>query len=184
MASKKLANRYTAITILLAVVLALSLSTVLLQKAVAPNTRYVTVSGFAFSPQTILIQHGDTIAWNNNDPVIHTLWFVRISDGSTYLLSDPILPGETWSHTFTEKLNLQYYSFGRLWITGFIEVLWKGDVNKDDVVDGQDIVIIIDAIPSYPGHGLWNPYADINGDNVVDGQDAVICIDLIPTIYP
>jgi parallel beta-helix repeat protein len=67
---------------------------------------------------------------------------------------------------------------------GMVEVLWKGDVNKDDVVDGQDAVIIIDAIPSYPGHPNWNPYADINGDDVVDGQDAVICIDLIPKVYP
>jgi len=85
-------------------------------------THNVTIFNLAFNPQNLTIDVGDTISWQNNDPLIYTLWFTKVSDGSTYLLSDPILPGNTWSWTFNEPVTLQYYSFERLWITGFINV--------------------------------------------------------------
>ena len=88
----------------------------------SPDTFDVTISGFAFDPKSITILKGDTVVWTNNDPVIHTLWFVDTTDQSTYLLSTPILPGQSWSHTFAETIRLQYYSFKYLWITGFITV--------------------------------------------------------------
>jgi hypothetical protein len=81
----------------------------------------VKIASFAFVPQNLTISAGDTVKWNNTDPVIHTLWFTFISNGSTYLLSDPIPPNTVWSHTFTTAPELQYYSFDKLWITGFIK---------------------------------------------------------------
>ncbi len=87
-----------------------------------PDATNVTISGFAFNPKTIAILNGDTVVWTNNDSVIHTLWFVYVTDQSTYLLSPPIMPGEEWSHNFTATTTFQYYSFDRLWITGFITV--------------------------------------------------------------
>ncbi len=87
-----------------------------------PDVINVTISGFAFNPQNLTILRGDTVVWNNTDPVIHTLWFVNLTDGSTYLLSAPINPGATWSHTFNDEVNLLYYSFRRFWTTGFITV--------------------------------------------------------------
>jgi hypothetical protein len=80
----------------------------------------VNISGFTFIPQNLTINVGDTVVWNNTDPVIHSLWFVFVANGSTYLLSDPILPHTTWNTTFSHGEALQYYSFDMLWISGFI----------------------------------------------------------------
>jgi PKD repeat protein len=59
---------------------------------------------------------------------------------------------------------------------GTVKIVMIGDVNADGVVDGQDVVIIIEAIPSYPGHPWWNPQADLDNDGVVDGADVVITL--------
>lgn len=80
----------------------------------------VIILDFAFTPQNLTIDSGDTVTWQNNDLLIYTLWFTRMSDSSNYLLSPPILPGESWSCTFNETVSLQYFSLERLWITGFI----------------------------------------------------------------
>jgi len=98
------------------------LSTLLIREATAQTTHEVKIIDFAFVPQSLTINPGDTVMWNNTDPVIHTLWFVYVSNGSTYLLSDPIPPDTTWTHTFNDAVELQYYDFDRLWITGFITV--------------------------------------------------------------
>jgi len=110
----------TIIAILLAVNLLLTV--LLIREATAPTTHEVKITGFAFVPQNLTINPGDSVTWNNTDPVIHTLWFVFVSNGSTYLLSDPIPPDTTWTHTFNDAVELQYYSFERLWITGLITV--------------------------------------------------------------
>jgi len=102
---------------------------IFIEPARAQQTVDVTISNLAFNPQNITIRVGSAITWTNNDSVIHTLWFVKPEDGTTYTiagedgLSDPILPGNSWSQTFNEVVTLQYYSFGRLWITGFIRVV-------------------------------------------------------------
>ncbi len=124
MSSAKLPHKkYIVIAaIAFSLVVSLPLSALLIPKAVAQTTHEVKISGFAFIPQNLTISPGDTIKWNNTDPVIHTLWFVYVSNGSTHLLSDPIAPSATWTHTFNDPVELQYYSFDRLWITGFINV--------------------------------------------------------------
>jgi len=94
----------------------------------AQQTHDVIIQDFAFQPQILTIQPGDTVKWSNNDPVIYTLWFVYAENHTTYKkagnegLSEPILPGETWSWVFDETVKLQYYSFERLWITGNVTV--------------------------------------------------------------
>jgi len=98
------------------------LSALLIREAAAQTTHEVKITDFAFVPQNLTINPGDTVLWNNTDPVIHTLWFVYVANGSTYLLSDPIPPDATWTHTFNDAVELQYYSFDKLWITGFINV--------------------------------------------------------------
>ena len=93
-----------------------------IQPANAEQTHHVTIQDFTFHPQSLNVLVGDKIVWTNNDPVIYTLWFVNASDQTTHLLSDPIPPEESWSWVFDEVAELQYYSFERLWITGFITV--------------------------------------------------------------
>jgi len=95
-------------------------SRIKLPQAFVQKTFNVTISDFAFDPQNLTIRKGDAINWTNNDQVIHTLWFTRITDQSTYELSMPILPSDSWAHTFNETGVLRYYSFEHLWVTGFI----------------------------------------------------------------
>jgi hypothetical protein len=88
----------------------------------------VNIQNFAFNPQTVTIHTGDSVTWTNNDPVIYTLWFKNASDGSTYLLSPPINPGTTWTHVFPDKIQLNYYDFDRLQITGQLIMATVGGV--------------------------------------------------------
>jgi plastocyanin len=104
---------------------------------VAALTHEVRIQGFAFVPQNVTIAPGDTILWNNTDPVLNTLWFVHVGNSSTYLLSDPIAPGSTWTHTFNDEVELQYYSFDKLWMTGFITVQLVHDVAVTDVTTSK-----------------------------------------------
>jgi hypothetical protein len=49
-----------------------------------------------------------------------------------------------------------------------------GDVDLDYVVDGEDVIIVSNALWSYPGDPTYNPYADVNCDGSVDGGDRMI----------
>jgi len=128
MNSPKLTRRKSLIATAIAIFLVLTISHSLPYPANAQPTHNVIIQDFAFDPQILIIQAGDTVTWSNNDPVIYTLWFVYAENQTTYKkvgsegLSEPILPGETWSWTFDEIVKLQYYSFERLWITGNITV--------------------------------------------------------------
>jgi plastocyanin len=102
--------------------LTVTMTNSLIHQTNASTTHNVIISNLAFNPQNLTIGIGDTVSWLNNDPLIYTLWFTNASDGSTYLLSIPILPGESWACAFNESMTLQYYSFERLWITGFINI--------------------------------------------------------------
>jgi hypothetical protein len=49
-----------------------------------------------------------------------------------------------------------------------------GDVNCDGKVDIKDLVRVINAFGSYPGHPKWDSQADLNEDRKVDIKDLVI----------
>ena len=118
----RLASRLSVATILLLSVL--SMPSMLIHSVRAnPDVVNVSISGFAFNPQNLTILRGDTVVWNNTDQVVYTLWFVNLINESTYLLSEPIAPGTTFAHTFNDEVDLQYFSFERLWITGFLTVI-------------------------------------------------------------
>jgi hypothetical protein len=134
----------------------------------------VSIHDLSFNPQCLCIEKGDAINWTNNDPVIHTLWFVFTENQSTYLLSDPIPPGESWAHSFTEsqKFALVYYSFDHLWITGTLRVYRiLGDVDGDGDVDPGDFYIFSGAYGTAPASNIW---CDLDCDNDVDPGDFYI----------
>jgi len=108
--------------VFLLVSLTLTVSNMLIPQAMAQETYEVKIQDLAFDPEDLTIRPGDTVEWNNTDPVVCTLWFVNQADNTTYLLSEPISPDTTWTHTFNEIVNLKYYDFDRLWITGFLNV--------------------------------------------------------------
>ncbi len=51
-----------------------------------------------------------------------------------------------------------------------------GDLDKNGVVDFKDLLILLQAFGSYPGHPRWNPRADLNDDQIVNILDVVILI--------
>lgn len=154
----------------------LCVSTFQVHLARAAITHKVKIADFSFIPQDIIIVLGDTIVWNNTDQVIHTLWFVNVTDNSTYTLSDPIMPNTTWDFTFNDTVSLQYFDLNRLWITGSIIVQTKyfpWDVTGDGYVGIDDIVAVAEHFGQDPGHPQWDPKYDINSDNYVGIDDIV-----------
>lgn len=144
----------------------------------------VTISDLAFNPQNVTIKVGSTITWTNNDPLIYTLWFVNADDGTTYTkagkegLSDPILPDTSWSQTFNEIVTLQYYSFERLWITGFINVVpLVSPVASFTYSPTEPLVnqeITFDASQSYDTDGTIVSYAwNFSDDTTLTETDAL-----------
>jgi len=161
--------------------LSVECSALLIREAVAQTTHEVKITDFAFVPQDLTIKLGDTVMWNNTDPVIHTLWFVFVADGSTYLLSDPIPHDTTWTHTFNEAVKLQYYSFDKLWITGFIKVTLPGDANGGCKVGTVDLSMLggaWDTSEAEPHNELlgttYDPACDFNGDKKIGTADLSI----------
>jgi len=188
MTSRKLSHKRTLTTMLLALTLTLSVSTMLVKKTTAQPSPHITISGFSFNPPSFIVNRGDTATWSNIDPVIYTLWFVRVSDGSTYFLSDPILPEEAWSHIFTELGDFQYYSFERLWIMGSLKVKLIGDLGGgippvffafDDKCEGKDLSLFLMCFRgTAPPEAMWLgdlgsgiPPVFFAYDGKVDGKD-------------
>lgn len=132
----------------------------------------VIIFDFSFHPQGLSITRGDTVAWTNNDPEIYTLSFVFEENQSTYLLSDPILPGASWSHEFANPTKLRYYCLERPWITGNLRIVTiLGDINWNNIVDIHDLHTLGKVYQTTPQSPNWNEDADINFDNVVNGTD-------------
>jgi hypothetical protein len=47
------------------------------------------------------------------------------------------------------------------------------DINLDGKVDMKDVLIVLNAYGSYPGHPKWNPLCDLIGDGNVDMKDVI-----------
>jgi plastocyanin len=159
-------------TLLLAIALtipALLNSQTVVQSAGSHN---IIMQDLACHPQNLTVAKHDTVTWTNNDPVIYTLWFVYEENKSTYTLTNPILPGQSWSHTFSNPTKLTYYCQERLWITGRLRIVKVlGDINWDNLVDIHDLHELGKSYQSTSGQPNWNEDADIDFNNIVDQPD-------------
>lgn len=70
-----------------------------------PQTIYVTIKDFAFSPQTVAVNVGDTVTWTNKGPSNHT----TESDGSLLWSSSNIPVGTSFRHTFKAPGSYPYH---------------------------------------------------------------------------
>ncbi|MDH5787164.1 MAG: ABC transporter substrate-binding protein, partial [Candidatus Bathyarchaeota archaeon] len=140
---------------------------------------------FSFHPQSLTIFKDDKIVWTNNDPVVHTLWFVYAEDKSTYLMSNPILPGESWSYVFSDSAELRYYCFDSLWVNGSITVKIQTDywLYRDDTRI-RNMKVYYPAGDLYwergPGLGFVRNFNDFI--SYIGSQGPVMT--LIPVYYP
>jgi hypothetical protein len=61
-------------------------------------------------------------------------------------------------------------------VDGTLKIKMIGDVNGDGVVNMNDIMTIVSAFGSYPGHPRWNPDCDLNQKGRVDLSDIVLAL--------
>ena len=77
----------------------------------------VTISGFAFGPQSISVPVGSTVTWMNQDSTAHT---VTADDGS--FDSGPLAQAATFSRTFDAPGTFTYHCAIHSSMTGTIVV--------------------------------------------------------------
>ncbi|MGY5147783.1 MAG: plastocyanin/azurin family copper-binding protein [Candidatus Nitrosopumilus sp. bin_7KS] len=71
----------------------------------------------------VAISPGDTILWKNADTAAHTVTSGNVETGPDDLFDSSLFgPGKTFSHTFTETGNFDYYCLLHPWMDGTIMV--------------------------------------------------------------
>ena len=72
----------------------------------------VDIVGLAFDPADLTIEVGDTVTWTNDDPgMLHTITAVDGSFDSGFLND-----GDTWSYTFAEPGEFEYFCTPHPWM--------------------------------------------------------------------
>jgi parallel beta-helix repeat protein len=61
-------------------------------------------------------------------------------------------------------------------VDGTLRIKMMGDVNGEGVVNMADIMTLLNAFGSYPGHPRWNPDCDLNHDGRIDLADIVLAL--------
>ncbi len=81
-------------------------------------------SGSCFSPSEVTIGVGDSVTWHNDSSVAHTVTSGNPEDGPDGLFDSGLfLSGDTFSHTFTEAGEYQYFCSIHPWMTGTVIVV-------------------------------------------------------------
>lgn len=130
-------------------------------------------SGYAYCPEksadfTITDTLGFTTS-NKNQAVI-----LFLAEIGTYSLAFQIPGTGAFIGNYTIYASSRFLGTHQATNTTTFEVILLGDINGDLVVDGQDMQLVKNAIPSTPGSPNWKPEADLNKDNVIDGQDYIL----------
>jgi plastocyanin len=68
-----------------------------------PNT--VTIKDFAFTPSTMTVKAGTTVAWTNLDSAPHTI----VSDSGGEISSETLSNGQSYTHTFNTQGTFKYH---------------------------------------------------------------------------
>jgi plastocyanin len=67
-------------------------------------TETVTINNYTYTPATLTVHAGDTVIWNNQDSIPHT---VTALDGKSFD-SGAIDPGASWKFVFTKAGHFNY----------------------------------------------------------------------------
>jgi len=78
-------------------------------------------SGSCFSPSEVTIGVGDSVTWHNDSTAAHTVTSGNPEDGPDGLFDSGLfLGGDTFSHTFNEAGEYQYFCQIHPWMTGTV----------------------------------------------------------------
>ena len=81
-------------------------------------------SGTCFLPGEVTIGVGESVTWRNDSTAAHTVTSGNPENGPDGLFdSSLLLGGDTFSHTFTEAGEYQYFCSIHPWMTGTVIVV-------------------------------------------------------------
>ncbi len=81
-------------------------------------------SGSCFLPGEVTIGVGESVTWHNDSGVIHTVTSGNPEDGPDGVFdSSIIMSGDTFTHTFTETGQYEYFCSIHPWMTGTVIVV-------------------------------------------------------------
>lgn len=118
----------------------------------------------AYANATIIGSENVTLPANNSMTVTFTWNTTGFAVGNYTIEVETLLtPGE---------INVA----SNVLVDGTLRINLMGDVNGDGKVDMSDIMTIVNAFGSYPGHPRWNPDCDLNHDGRIDLADVVLAL--------
>jgi len=80
-------------------------------------------SGSCFLPSEVSIGVGETVTWSNDSSVAHTVTSGNSEDGPDDVFDSSLfMAGATFSHTFTETGQYEYFCLIHPWMTGTVIV--------------------------------------------------------------
>lgn len=80
------------------------------------SSRQISISGFAFSPPILEVSPGETVTWINDDGAPHR---IALKNGAA---SDILIPAKSYSSTFEQVGNYDYFCSMHPYMTGKIVV--------------------------------------------------------------
>jgi len=81
-------------------------------------------SGTCFLPGEVTIGVGESVTWHNDSGVIHTVTSGSFEDGPNGAFdSSIVMSGDTFTHTFTETGQYEYFCSIHPWMTGTVIVV-------------------------------------------------------------
>jgi len=81
-------------------------------------------SGSCFSPSEVTIGVGESVTWYNDSTTAHTVTSGNPEDGPDGVFDSSLfLAGNTFSHTFTEAGQFEYFCSIHPWMTGTVIVV-------------------------------------------------------------
>jgi len=95
----------------------------------APQTAVVSMpngvggaQGLNFNPANVTIAKGGKVTWNNNDTLPHTVTSTIIPSGASSFNSGNMIPGASFTQTFTVDGTYNYVCSYHPWMTGRVIV--------------------------------------------------------------
>jgi len=77
-----------------------------------------------FLQSEVTIGVGESVIWHNDSGVIHTVTSGSFDDGTDGVFdSSIIMSGDTFTHTFTETGQYEYFCSIHPWMTGIVNVV-------------------------------------------------------------
>jgi len=81
-------------------------------------------SGTCFLPGEVTIGVGESVTWHNDSGVIHTVTSGNAEDGPDGVFdSSIVMSDDTFTHTFTETGQYEYFCSIHPWMTGTVIVV-------------------------------------------------------------